>query len=88
MALFFICIDSPEDGQRYSDLLTHLDLLGAKRVLSSVWALKTNNHTPTTLEHLLGSYFTGSTSGRLLIVQAENLKWFAIQPIFDPNDLL
>jgi hypothetical protein len=58
MALFFICVDSPEDEQQYSDLLTHLDLLGAKRVLSSVWALKIKGHTPLSLADLLTAYLS------------------------------
>jgi len=87
MALFFICIDIPQDEQSYCDLLTHLDLLGAKKVLNSVWALKIKGHTPLSLGDLLSSYLSPTNSGRLLVVEVGMNEWFAVSPLLDINEL-
>ena len=87
MTLFFICFEKSSDDLSLSDLLTHLDLLGAKQVLKSVWALKSNDYPLWVLTDILNAYLIGDNPGRLLIIEAPDLKWAAVNTLFDINEL-
>jgi len=83
MAVYFIAYnlaDKPnQNGKNLRDALT---TLGAKRVLGTVWMLRTNSTAVQVRQHLWP--YVG-LSGRLLVV--EGSKWAAWNPLADVNSV-
>jgi hypothetical protein len=85
MFTYLISYDLTKPDQDYEDLWTLLKKWGAKRVLKSAWALKTDRSAKDIREALTGDKGPLDANDRLVIVKAD--EWANHNPITKMQDL-
>ena len=70
MALYWIGYDLDKPGQDYSDLISRLQQLGARRILKSDWLLPHNNTNPGAIRDDLGRFL--DANDRILVSEQKN----------------